>query len=131
VLKELVRTKILTLITLLLGGHQRGLELLNKQGQWEKIAVNRDVIICNIGDMLQRFTNHYLPSTTHRVAKSGSDKTISRYSIPFFVHPNPDWQIKTLASCISESVQIVILNILWLKIFSSKEEEKSNSPSEN
>lgn len=91
----------INLITLLLGGHQRGLELLNKQGQWEKIAVNRDVIICNIGDMLQRFTNHYLPSTTHRVAKSGSDKTISRYSIPFFVHPNPDWQIKTLASCIS------------------------------
>ena len=92
----------INLITLLLGGHQRGLELLNKQGHWEKIAVSRDVVICNIGDMLQRFTNHYLPSTTHRVAKSGSNTTKSRYSIPFFVHPNPDWQIKTLASCISD-----------------------------
>jgi len=29
-------------------------------------------------------------------------KDTSRYSIPFFLHPNPDWIIETLASCIDE-----------------------------
>jgi len=93
----------INLITLLLGGHQSGLELLTKHGKWEKIQVDRDVIICNIGDMMQRFTNHYLPSTTHRVSASSSTTKTSRYSIPFFVHPNPDWNIKTLTSCISKT----------------------------
>lgn len=91
----------INLITLLLGGHQSGLELLTKTGKWEKIQVDREVVICNIGDMLQRFTNHYLPSTTHRVSSSASVARTSRYSIPFFVHPNPDWNIKTLTNCIS------------------------------
>jgi len=92
----------INLITLLVGGHQSGLQLLNKQGKWEKIKVQRNIIICNIGDMLQRFTNHYLPSTTHRVSSSMKEAKISRYSIPFFVHPNPDWRIKTLANCITD-----------------------------
>jgi isopenicillin N synthase-like dioxygenase len=92
----------INLITLLLGGHQSGLELLTKEGKWEKIQVERDIIICNIGDMLQRLTNHYLPSTTHRVSASMAEAKTSRYSIPFFVHPNPDWRIQTLTSCISD-----------------------------
>ena len=57
----------INLITLLIGGHQSGLELLSKEGNWEKINLDDDVIVCNIGDMLQRLTNNYLKSTTHRV----------------------------------------------------------------
>jgi len=58
-------------------------------------------VVCNIGDMLERYTNHLLPSVIHRVT-SDSSQTMdsSRYSIPFFLHPNPDWLIKTLPSCI-------------------------------
>ena len=90
----------INLITLLIGGHQSGLELLTKKNTWEKIQVGRDVVICNIGDMLQRFTNHYLPSTTHRVSATKIESQTSRFSIPFFVHPNPDWFIETLENCI-------------------------------
>ena len=62
-----------------------------------------EVLICNIGDMLQRFTNHKLISTTHRVVvPEEASKNTSRYSIPFFVHPNPNWVIETLDSCCSE-----------------------------
>ena len=62
-----------------------------------------DTIICNIGDMMQRFTNHKLKSTTHRVRALGNESiSKSRYSIPFFLHPNPDWLIKTLDNCISK-----------------------------
>ena len=87
----------INLITLLLGGHQPGLEILNKDKNWIPVDVDYDILLCNIGDMLQRFTNHKLISTTHRVvAPLDQSKNNSRYSIPFFVHPNPDWLIETL-----------------------------------
>jgi len=86
----------INLITLLIGGHQSGLELLSKDGDWKKINLDDDVIVCNIGDMLQRLTNNYLESTTHRVTASTNEILSSRFSIPFFVHPNPDWFIETL-----------------------------------
>ena len=92
----------INLITLLIGGHQSGLELLSKDGLWKKINLDDDVIICNIGDMLQRLTNNYLKSTTHRVTALPEESMTSRYSIPFFVHPNPDWYIETLESCCTE-----------------------------
>ena len=93
----------INLITLLIGGHQPGLEILSKEKEWLPVNFDSEVLICNIGDMLQRFTNHKLISTTHRVvAPEEASKNTSRYSIPFFVHPNPNWAIKTLDSCCSE-----------------------------
>ena len=89
----------INLITLLIGGHESGLEILSKEGEWHDATVDEDVIICNVGDMLQRLTNNYLVSTTHRVSASLLQSKTSRYSIPFFVHPNPDWIINTLPSC--------------------------------
>ena len=92
----------INLITLLIGGHKSGLEILSQNGEWQDATVDEDVIICNIGDMLQRLTNNYLRSTTHRVSASSLQSESSRYSIPFFVHPNPDWLITTLPSCCDE-----------------------------
>ena len=88
----------INLITLLIGGHESGLEILSKEGEWQDATVDEEVIICNIGDMLQRLTNNFLLSTTHRVSASMLQSESSRYSIPFFVHPNPDWEINTLPS---------------------------------
>jgi len=93
----------INLITLLIGGHKSGLEILSQKGEWQDATVDEDVIICNIGDMLQRLTNNYLRSTTHRVSASLLQSESSRYSIPFFVHPNPDWLISTLPSCCDEN----------------------------
>ena len=93
----------INLITLLIGGHQPGLEIRSKKNEWLPVNFDSEVLICNIGDMLQRFTNHKLVSTTHRVVTpEESSKNTSRYSIPFFVHPNPNWVIETLDSCCSE-----------------------------
>ena len=93
----------INLITLLIGGHQPGLEIRSKKNEWLPVNFDSEVLICNIGDMLQRFTNHKLVSTTHRVVvPEEASKNTSRYSIPFFVHPNPNWVIETLDSCCSE-----------------------------
>ena len=59
-------------------------------------------LVVNIGDMLQRLTNHVLPSTTHRVVNPAPERRgFARYSTPFFLHFNPDFPIETLPSAIT------------------------------
>lgn len=92
----------INLITLLVGSEQEGLEVLNKRGEWVGISMIEGTIICNVGDMLQRLTNHVLPSTTHRVVNpKGEAGKVSRYSIPYFVHPNPGTSLDALPQCVT------------------------------
>jgi isopenicillin N synthase-like dioxygenase len=52
--------------------------------------------------MLQRLTNHVLPSTTHRVANPAPEAAgRARYSMPFFLHFAPDFLIETLPGCVT------------------------------
>lgn len=92
----------INLITLLVGASAEGLEVLSRQGEWVPFTADADTIVVNIGDMLQRLTNHVYPSTTHRVVNPPGEKARQpRYSVPFFLHPNPDFVIDVLPSCIS------------------------------
>lgn len=92
----------INLITLLVGSEQPGLEVQRKSGEWITAPGGDDLIICNVGDMLERLTNHVLVSTTHRVINPPPPwASVSRYSLPFFLHPNSDFLIETLPSCIS------------------------------
>ncbi len=89
-------------ITLLVGASAEGLELLMKDGTWLPITTQGDAIVVNIGDMLQRLTNHVYPSTTHRVVNPKNENARKpRYSVPFFLHPNPDFLIDVLPQCIT------------------------------
>jgi isopenicillin N synthase-like dioxygenase len=92
----------INLITLLLGAEEAGLELLARDGQWIEVKPPEGAMVINIGDMLQRLTNHVLPSTTHRVRNPASARAgMSRYSMPFFLHPRSDFTIATLPGCVS------------------------------
>ena len=92
----------INLITLLLGADEGGLQILRKDGKWLDVNPAPGCVTCNIGDMLQRLTNHVLPSTTHRVVNPPKERAhIPRFSMPYFLHPNPDYVIETLESCIS------------------------------
>ncbi len=92
----------INLITLLVGASAQGLEVLSRKGEWVPFTADADTIVVNIGDMLQRLTNHVYPSTTHRVVNPpGAAGREPRYSVPFFLHPNPDFIIDALPSCIS------------------------------
>ena len=56
-------------------------------------------VLVNIADLLQRFTNGRVKSTRHRVVSPewwtsfNGDILPPRYSIPFFVHPDPETMI--------------------------------------
>ena len=94
----------INLITLLVGASADGLEILTKQGEWVAVTSLPEQIVVNVGDMLQRFTNNRLRSTTHRVVNPPRELWhTSRFSIPFFLHPKSDMSLACLPSCISES----------------------------
>jgi isopenicillin N synthase-like dioxygenase len=92
----------INLITLLVGASAAGLEVLSRKGEWVPFTADADTIVVNIGDMLQRMTNHVYPSTTHRVVNPpGELARQPRYSTPFFLHLNPDVVIDVLPSTIT------------------------------
>ena len=92
----------INLITLLLGAEEAGLELLTKDGKWLAVDPPESALVVNIGDMLQRLTNHVLPSTTHRVLNPRGERARhSRYSMPFFLHLRSDFPFVTLPQCVT------------------------------
>ena len=92
----------INLITLLVGASAAGLEVRSRKGDWVPFTADADTIVVNIGDMLQRLTNHVYPSTTHRVVNPPGEKARQpRYSTPFFLHPNPDFVIDVLPSTVT------------------------------
>ncbi len=92
----------INLITLLLGAEEGGLELLTRDGRWIAAAPPPGALVVNVGDMLQRLTNHVLPSTSHRVVNPPPERRhIPRYSMPFFLHLAPQVLIEALPGCVS------------------------------
>lgn len=92
----------INLITLLVGASAGGLQLLNKQEEWLDIVPEEDEIVVNVGDMLQRLTNNYLRSTTHRVVNPPKALWHTpRLSIPFFLHPRAEMDLTCLTDCVT------------------------------
>ena len=89
-------------ITLLLGAEEAGLEILDRKGRWLAVSPAPGTVVVNIGDMLSRLTNDVLPSTSHRVVNPAPERRgVARYSMPFFLHFRPEFEIKTLSACAS------------------------------
>ncbi|MBI3232767.1 MAG: isopenicillin N synthase family oxygenase [Bacteroidetes bacterium] len=92
----------INLITLLMGASADGLQVLNKKNEWVSVTSLPSQIVVNVGDMLQRLTNNRLKSTTHRVVNPPKEMWgMSRYSIPFFLHPRSEMRLDCLSSCIT------------------------------
>ena len=94
----------INLITLLVGASADGLQILTKQNEWVPVTSLPEQIVVNVGDMLQRFTNNKLRSTTHRVVNPARELWhTSRFSIPFFLHPKSSMSLRCLNSCVDNS----------------------------
>lgn len=93
----------INLITLLVGASAGGLQILNHENKWLPVVPEKDEIVINVGDMLQRLTNNYLRSTTHRVVNPPREEWhVPRLSIPFFLHPKAEMDLSCLPSCVTE-----------------------------
>jgi len=83
-------------ITLLATDGTGGLEVRTRSGEWIAAPAVEGAFLCNIGDCLMRWTNDTYVSTPHRVlARPGRE----RYSIAFFLDPNPGTVVSVLPTC--------------------------------
>ena len=74
-------------LTLLLQDNRGGLQVQSKSGDWIEAPPIPGTLVCNIGDLLARWSNDRFASTLHRVVNR---TTHARYSIPVFFDPHTD-----------------------------------------
>ena len=85
-------------VTLLATDAVGGLMVQDRSGRWLDAPVIPDAFVCNIGDCLMRWSNDVYVSTPHKVVSPpGAD----RYSVAFFLDPNPDAVVACLPTCIA------------------------------
>ncbi|MGQ5523237.1 2OG-Fe(II) oxygenase family protein [Chitinimonas sp. PSY-7] len=81
----------INLITLLPSATEPGLEVCDRQGRWHAVSYEDGALVVNVGDMLQEATQHWLPSTPHRVVNpTGEWARQPCISAPLFLHPRGD-----------------------------------------
>jgi len=88
-------------VTVLLPDNVPGLQVCNRRGEWVDVSATTGTFVCNIGDLMQRWTNDRWISTMHRVVNPPREAARGnrRLSIPFFFQPNYDAVIECLPGC--------------------------------
>jgi isopenicillin N synthase-like dioxygenase len=87
-------------VTLLATDAVGGLMVRDRSGRWLDAPVVPNTFVCNIGDCLMRWSNDVYVSTPHKVV---SPPGVDRYSVAFFLDPNPDAVVACLPTCISHN----------------------------
>jgi isopenicillin N synthase-like dioxygenase len=90
------------ILTILLADDEPGLQVF-RAGRWHDVATRRGTFVCNIGDMLERWTNDRWTSTLHRVVPPAApaDAPARRRSIARFLDCAPDLVVECIPSCVS------------------------------
>jgi isopenicillin N synthase-like dioxygenase len=78
-----------------------GLQVQHRNGSWIDVHIPPNEFVCNIGDLMMRWSNERWVSTLHRVAVPPPDAVPQdRISLVFFTNPNPDAEIRCIESCV-------------------------------
>ena len=93
------------MLTILSGERAPGLQVRTRSGEWVDVATDKYRFVCNIGDLLMRWTNDRWVSNTHRVLNPPREiaRASSRMSIAFFHHPNFDAMIECIPGCAGDA----------------------------
>ena len=88
-------------LTILLADDVPGLQVF-RAGEWHDVAVPRGTFVCNLGDMLERWTNDRWTSTLHRVVPPPDPSgPVRRRSIARFLDCPPDLVVECIPTCTS------------------------------
>lgn len=74
-------------LTLLWQDDSGGLQVQGRSGAWVLAHPIPGTLVCNVGDLLARWSNDRFVSTPHRVVNSSGHE---RFSLPVFFDPNPE-----------------------------------------
>ena len=86
-------------LTLLATDGVGGLEVRTRGGSWIAAPHVDGAFVVNIGDCLMRWTNAVYLSTPHRVVSRGTGE---RYSLAFFLDPDPFAEVSAIPSCVRD-----------------------------
>ena len=91
-------------LTLLTADPVPGLQIF-RDDVWHPWSIAPGTFVCNIGDMLARWTNDRWQSTLHRVVPPPADVAgpVRRRSIARFLDGDPTMTIECIASCVSDA----------------------------
>uniref|UniRef100_A0A7S4S1K1 Fe2OG dioxygenase domain-containing protein n=1 Tax=Alexandrium monilatum TaxID=311494 RepID=A0A7S4S1K1_9DINO len=78
-----------------LEGGVGALQVRDRRGEWVHLEAEPGAIMCNIGDMLARWTNGIYRSTPHRVLRPRTE----RIAVPFFFEPNYSAVVEPIPYC--------------------------------
>lgn len=74
-------------LTLLLQDANGGLQVKNRQGEWVAALPVEGTLVCNIGDLMNRWSNEFLSSNLHRVINQSGKE---RHSLVVFFDPDAE-----------------------------------------
>lgn len=81
----------INLITLLPAPEIPGLQVRTRDGRWADLRYHPDLVIVNVGEMLEAASGGYYPATLHRVVvQDPADSLLPRWSLPMFFHPDDE-----------------------------------------
>lgn len=92
----------INMMTLLPQSDGDGLEILTHENEWLAVNAPAGDLVVDTGDMMSRITNNVVPATTHRVINPPQAENRARFSMPFFIHPHPQWELKVLDRFVTE-----------------------------
>jgi isopenicillin N synthase-like dioxygenase len=90
-------------LTILMQDSLGGLQVQNLNGDWIEAPPIPGTFVCNIGDLLERWTNKRLVSTKHRVINRSNQ---ARFSIPIFYDPSSGAVVDPRDMCTDDSEAI-------------------------
>jgi len=87
-------------LTILLADDVPGLQVF-RDDSWYDVTAPRGTFVCNLGDMLERWTNNRWTSTLHRVLPppAGTDGPVRRRSLARFLDCPPDLVVECIPTC--------------------------------
>jgi isopenicillin N synthase-like dioxygenase len=83
-----------------------GLQVKHRHGGWIDVHIPPHAFVCNIGDLMMRWSNDRWVSTLHRVTVPPPDAApTDRISLVFFEYPNPDTLVRCIESCVGSGAK--------------------------
>lgn len=78
-----------------------GLQIINRQGQWQVPVGFEGYYTVFMADMMERLSNDHLPGSLHRVVNPDVATNRARWAIVFFVVPRPDVKLDAPAELVT------------------------------